>query len=507
MTRRQRGALLIQIAFLLCMCSAHAATRVIATTDRIPLGNWSYDAMISLAADGLVPGYAARVFEGDRLFDRLQMAEAVAVAIDASKSRMLRPSQMALINHLVQDFKPELDRVASGVAESWMEKAAKDQPGGVTFALGYLRAPNQDSTTTESNDQIPHRLSIYSNLSDKAFGMVTAADSEDKFFEQLRHGPTPDKVILQGYDSNFMWSLGRQYQSWGPGYSGSLILSDNSIGFWQGLAAGEADFGKLLGRFKITEFASAFEDDKMLYFFGRRFEKPLSTRWNLGISETALMNKAPNPSILVLPFYLYQHVFGGPGSTTDKSMNTLYATDLTYLSKGGPQYYGELLIDDITAPRMFSVNHFERPRKIGYTLGVYLPKFLPSTVLSTIRAEYIFVDQQTYSATRPEFPELAYIHNGAIIGNPIGPNANALYLRAEHYVTKKWSLIGEYFNQRQSKPGAPIPPQVTTVSLMPAYDITPNKSLALRIAPFRITRPGQPVESGTEYDLSASFAF
>jgi len=503
-----RRALLVLLAVLLLTGSASAGRRIVPSVDHIPLGDWTYDAMISLAADGLVPGCSARVFEGDRLFDRMQMAEALVSVIESSKSELLISSQTALIDHLIQEFRPELGFLNEGIIDDWEHRADKTAVSdGETFLLGYVRPTPTDDSASSGNVTIPFRISGFSSFSQRAFGIATIADREDKFFETARYSTQPDKVILRGYDSNFIWSVGREYQNWGPAYSGSLILSDNSASFWQARGIKEIDLGRLIGRFKITESLSVFEDKgRMLYLFGRRYERPLSERWFLGVSEAAKMNKTPNPAILVLPVYLYQHVLGGPGSSIDESLNALYAADLTYRTENGIEYYGEFLIDDITAPDIFGP-HFERPRKIGYTLGFFLPKLFAGERLSTFRAEYIFTDPQTYEATRAEFPELAYTHDHAIIGHPIGPNAKALFLHGEYYLSDKWSLIGEYFHVRQNRLGEPERPKEDIISLMAAYDIAPDKSIALRVAPFKITCPGEPETNGVNYELRASFAF
>ncbi len=502
MTTHCRYILLLLIASLLFTMPASAGVRTIPSADHIPLGDWTYDAMTSLAAHGLVPGFSARVFLGDRLFDRMEMAEIVAAVVSNADANAPVNSRASLITQLVREFTPDLHAMGSNSAEEWL---ASDQSKPSLLVTGYAKALAQDNNA-DTRLMIPHRISLYNPLSDRSFGMVTFADKGEQFFQQLRNSTVPDKLIIQGYSDDMVWSVGRQYLNWGPAYAGSLILSDNSIGFWQARAAKEIDLGKWFGRFKVTEFASMFDDDKQLYFFGRRYEKPLAKRWHWGISETVLMNKAPNPAILVLPFYGYQAIFGGTGSVTDRSMNTVYATDLQYKAAGGQSYYGELLIDDITAPDFLGAG-FSRPRKTGYTLGLSLPRLTNSKLRSSLRAEYTHIDRRTYEATRPEFPELAYAHNNRIIGHPIGPNAEMIYLRGESYLNDKWSLTGELMDVRQAQAGLPTRTKSDTVSLTVAYDIAAYKSVALRISPFKTTPPGQPSDSGTSYDLSATFAY
>jgi hypothetical protein len=340
-------------------------------------------------------------------------------------------------------------------------------------------------------------LELFSNLSDRTFALAGYASKRPRFFDGNFDSPDPDRVFMRGYGDNFLWSLGREYLNWGPAYSGSLILSDNSAAFLQARGAKEIDFGKFFGRIKITQFASTMRDGgKNLYLFGRRYERPISRRWHLGISETAKTSTTPNPLILAMPFYLYQHIF----NEVDEEFNSLYAADLLYQMKGGNQAYLEFLIDDVTAPRIFG-DRFDRPRKTGWILGYYDPRLFGGRRLSTFRAEYIFVDRLTYEATRPGFPELAYTHNTDIIGHPIGANAKALYLRGEQYLSSRLSLIAEYLNQQQTDPGPPEREQRRVLSLALAYDTSKDDSIGIRIAPFKIAPPGLPSDSGTTFEV------
>lgn len=504
MRKLHRGILLLVLTLLLTILPACAAERSIPTVDHIPLGDWTYDAMISLAADGLVPGYSARVFAGDRLFDRMQMAEAVALTIRASEGKQLNPRQTALINHLVQEFTPELEFLDPGVIDDWANRPDRAEvPAGETFGLGYVRATPADGSETSPVVTIPYRISGFSNLSNRAFGLVTIADREDKFFDTVRSSTEPDKLILRGYDSNFIWSVGREYQSWGPSYVGGLVLSDSSAPFWQGRAVKDIDFGHWIGRFKITEFLDVFQDEgRMLYLFGRRWEKPFSKRLFWGISEAAKMNKAPNPAIIVLPVYLYQHVLGGPGSELDESMNALYGTDLTYRTEGGTEYYGEFVVDDMTTPKTVDPDAVKRPTKTGFLIGVYLPKTLSDGRFSSFRAEYTSIAPLTYAATRIDAPELAYTHDYVIIGSPFGSDSKALYLRGEYYLTEKWSVIGEYLDVRYGSGSTG-----SVLAVTAAYDIAPDKSIALRFAPVRLPGGSAIRFDRTVCELRAMFAF
>lgn len=493
--RTSLGAVALTLVLLLVLdAGSFAGTRSIASTDRLPLGDWTYDAMMSLATDGIVPGLSARVFEGDRRFDRMEMAGVIASII--RNDRPLTSRQRGLVNHLVSEFRPELMEADPETAGRWSGEPA----GREASLLGYYRQLVSDDATAPD---AAYRASGFLNLSGSVFAIVTLAEHEERFFRDPRPGPKLDKTFIGGSGGKLSWLVGRAYANWGPAYSGSLILSDNAPAFWQVRAGTDVDFGKLIGDVKLTQFAATFEDlGQTLYLFGRRYEKRLSARWHLGLSETAKLNTTPNPLILVTPFYLYQHLF----LEEDANINNLAGLDLTYRTPSGMRVYGELVVDDMTAPKIIS-DKYDRPRKAGFTLGLSIPRAFGGKRHSSFDAEYTLIDPLTYGATRPEVPELAYTHDFQTIGSPIGPNSKALYLRGEYSVSDKIDLIGEYLNQRQKDPGPPERGSKRVLSLTMAYDIAPDKSLAIRIAPHRIRLPDSSVDEGTEFELRASFTF
>ncbi len=499
-------AVLILASLLILAVGALAGERSIVSTDRVSPGDWTHDALMSLAADGLVPGMSARTFQGERRFTRLEMAGVVASVVRKAESESPNVRQSSLINHLVAEFGPELAEVAPDVASQWSGLSADLAlpVDGKAFLLGYVRdlAVDQDPASPSPSDGT-YRLSGFLNISDSMFAICTVAEHEDKVFHVLRTTNKYDKAFVRGQSGDVSWLVGRSYQNWSPAYTGSLILSDNGPALWQVRAGADLDFGKLIGEVKVTQFAGMFRDTgQRLYLIGRRYEKPLSNRWHLGVSETAKLNKMPSPLMAVMPFYLYQHLF----LDNDQRINCLVAADLSYRMPSGAMVYGELVVDDITAPRIIG-DSYTRPRKAGVTLGVSVPNVLPGDRYSSFTAEFTQIDKLTYSATRDDVPELAYIHDTLVIGSPIGPNSRAVYLRGEYSVSDRINLIGEYLNQRQKDPGPPERGSRRYLSLMASYDISPSQSLALRIAPYRIVRPDASVSDGTALELRASLAF
>lgn len=500
---KSRVILLMAILVILLSLSMRVMARdmMIASTDRIARGDWTYDAMGKLAADEQIPGYAARVFQGDRLFNRIEMAKVIALVIKSTSGKTLSYTDTILIDKLVSEFRPELKSIDPSALDNWLPDATT-----VAAKKGFVTGQVTALASTHSNTDSDSNVSVsgFLNLSDRAFGMVSAEERRSQFYHINKSDSNPDKVFVKGIDGNFEWSLGREQMNWGPSYVGSLVLSDNIKGIYGARMAKEIDLGSFIGRFKVQQFVGTFKDHgDSLYLVGRRWERPLSHNFHLGVSETAKMNTAPNPLMLTMPLYLYQRIFV---NNVDRKFNALYGIDLTHQSDSGVQVYGEWMVDDISAPKFLLPNSSHVARKTGLTLGFYTPKFIKGDKLSTFRAEYTYVDPKSYSATRTTEPELSFSYSGDIIGSPLGPNTKALYMRSEQYLSGKFSIIAEYLNQKQRN-ATPDVGGKNFVSALFSYDLTPNKSIGFQIAPYTITFPGQPDQKSTLYEVKASYTF
>lgn len=474
-----------------------AGTRRVASADRVSSGDWTYDAMISLSSDGLVPGMASRIFQGDRIFNRLEMAETVAAVIDSVDVDALSGAHRALINKLVEEFRPELAASSNDALNKW-DSLPKDT--SAPMLTGYAQIRSLHDANGDDSVNVPFRVTGIADLNSHIFAAGTIADKNAQFFHKMRETSIPDKLFIKGYDNNFIWTVGSEFMNWGPSYAGSMILADTSKSFAQLKGINEIDLGKWFGRIKITQFASTFgEDGQTMYLFGRRYEKNLTKRLYLGLNETAKASELPNPLFVLMPFYLYQHLFG------DK-VNNLSSLDLLYHSKDGMEIYTDFMIDDMSASKIFQLGRNDWKRKTGFTIGTYFPKVLGSDKLSTFRAEYIQVDPKTYGPTSG-LKDLPYTHGSLLIGHPLGPNVSALYLRGEQYLAPKLSLITEYLNQKQLKNVEPFRGSSSTISAQVSYDFQQDTSLSIRIAPTKTRAPGQDIKSETEYELRVSKSF
>ena len=475
MMRMCKAALLTALMLTVGLAAVGAELNV--STSVLARGDWTYDALSMLAARDHSAGLPSRYFQGDRLLTRVEMAELVA-RIVREHGTALSGAERIAVKGLTLDLRAEL--LAAGMSESELDRAA-DVPESESLPVftGSLRArrvSNDDDDTFSV-----YELTTLAPAGPMSFLTGTYTNEAREFRSDEDPFPRFDKGSYKLLSPKLQLEIGRNYVRWGPGYSGSMILSDNSPAFDMVRFRKDVNFGWVFGRVLIDQFVSSFREfGNRYYVLGRRYEKTLSRQWNLAVSETAKTRETPNPSILVLPFYAYQELF----IDVDPEFNTLYSLDVTYTAGRNAQVYLEGLVDDMTAPRILDRDRFRRPRKIGYLLGAYLPDPLKNG-RSSLRAEYVLVDPRTYTATRTEFPDLEYTRDGLVMGHPIGANGSAVFLRGDYWLCKKAQLIVEYLNRSPRDSGVANAEDFERLDAYLAYDVRPWASLTARYVRLR----------------------
>lgn len=445
-----------------------------ASLSRVPRENWTYDAMIHLAGDGLVPGMTAQRFEGDWLWDREEMAGFVRSAVMAS-GECTSKDDKALLGRLALEFRPEhiwmnacdaltkakpyLDIAALAPAGD-VQLLVRDQPGSI------------DGISTYRGTGI--------GMLSSSWNVVGTLTNERQEFDGSGFS-TLDKAFVRFKTEGWDFQLGKDYEWWGPGYSGAMLLSDNAPSIIYGKVAKDVYFGRHVGYIKITFFTGTFEEGARYYLYGRRFEKRFTRRVDFAVSETAKTgNIRPNPAILVTPsLYTYERLFRNQHDT-EAEFNDLVSFDLTY--KLSPRFLGyvDMVVDDMQAPNgLYTGTSWHRPRKQGYLLGAYWPDVLGDG-RSRFRAEYILIDPGTYGATREDHPDLAYTYHGRVFGHPLGPNSKAVFLRADRTFANHWTGLVEYLARTPKSSSGPNPFNTERLNLLVVRDLTPRASLTAR---------------------------
>ena len=150
------------------------------------------------------------------------------------------------------------------------------------FYLDALACTDYDWASNIQEEKIPFQAQIkqaYINLNLPSFEI--AISNNVSFL--------PDNIGI----SDFSLQVGRDYMRWGPGYQGSLTLSDNSPAFDMFKYSGNIDLndsGESMAKINFTKFFSLLDtlDEQNRYFSGQRLEYKARLSLSGGIYWTFL---------------------------------------------------------------------------------------------------------------------------------------------------------------------------------------------------------------------------
>jgi hypothetical protein len=448
--------------------------------------DWAYPALSTLAEHHLLPGVDTREFHGDQQLTRAEIRRLITEAIETAKALSQNPfaSQNSLTNN-ADSARPSADRPVAApklrpgdarllqhLAQSYQVMFDLPDPGnGIAFShYSRYRVASGDEPTFSSDSAYEGMLSLGKN----EYAVVSLSKARREWYGD-RSYPWLNEAFFHTRWLGADWEIGNRALRWGPGYSGSLTLSDvtPSLPMIRGQIGWS--LGKL-GYWKVDQFVSRFsESGDAKYLIGRRIAHPINRNLTLGLSETAKSDKAPNPSILFLPLLAYQRVF----EKDTNVINVMDSLDLHYRN-GAAEVYGELFIDDLTAPAGFR-SAGKVPRKVGYLVG-WRRANLFGAKGPDLRVEYARTDQNTYLHRNPP---VSYYDDGFPLGHPMGPNAKSLLVRADRRLSPRVEVMGAVQFLSQTKTPPPDSAKGTAATFGISYDFRNDRSVTLKVSPGR----------------------
>jgi hypothetical protein len=270
----------------------------------------------------------------------------------------------------------------------------------------------------------------------------------------------PVLASLDGFEiPAITWQIGRDEIYWGPGYSGSLILSNNTKSLDMISYSGNFDLDQMVGNWgkvHFTKFFSFLDEDRLL--FGQRFEYSPDTTWRIGLSETAIaaadcgilyFNPVPFP----LVNYLTQQIYSNFPDMSKKENNINYniGLDLQYQLDNGTILYGEIMFDDF----IFYQQANPYPGRYGLTLGSHIPNIIKNDQTDLV-IEYTRINNYVYFP-REEWQN--YLYRDEYLGHPLGPDADQVTIGIHHQVNEDTRLELAYIVERhgEGQYGIPLP--------------------------------------------------
>ena len=118
----------------------------------VPADSWAYDAVSTLAADGVIDGYPDGTYQGQNTMTRYEMAQIVARAMAKTD---LEKADKALVDKLAAEFAEELDNLGVRVAD--LEKKSDNVKWGGELRYRYYDE-NHDAKADETYNKVLFRL-------------------------------------------------------------------------------------------------------------------------------------------------------------------------------------------------------------------------------------------------------------------------------------------------------------------------------------------------------------
>ncbi|GBC96029.1 hypothetical protein HRbin16_01829 [bacterium HR16] len=302
--------------------------------------------------------------------------------------------------------------------------------------------------TGEEAPRLAWRLSGIYSLTSHA-DMVFSLDTTRSLFEQRPIMPWAYMLQLRVHTSLGEWRVGQAPLRWGGGYSGAMLLSDTPPPMLHVDYRQPWHLGRWLGTWRYEQMVALFDEDgSRRYVMARRLSRALSPRWQISLAEAFKANKLPaGLSALVLPFYLYQHLFTWRlYDGNDQWFN--YMADVQVQYRFAQQrLYVDLLLDDLQAPRWLTRFRYTTPRKSGVLVGYHTPLSDGGQLVVEVAHTDGDPGGGVYNF---KISENRWQYRDAVLGHPVGTNRDMLYLRLDLPLARRGYLAVEHINTRMA---------------------------------------------------------
>ncbi len=227
-----------------------------------------------------------------------------------------------------------------------------------------------------------------------------------------------DRFYIAARTRYFEAQAGRDRLRWGPGRTGTLLLSDSAPAYTL-LYVGKT-FGRSL---KLSTVTAILDSEAGKYMAGHRVEIAPARWLNLGVSETAVYHASqvePLYAVSLVPFTLVERLLhrdtGTSGPEDPVRNNVLVAADASLRPARGLAIYGELMLDDL------SEETSERPTRLAYQAGTSLSRPMGQRNLNLL-VELTRVWNYTYSVDYSQYFDRDHSHQGLPLGYYLGPDS------------------------------------------------------------------------------------
>ncbi len=483
----------------------------------IPLHHWTYEAIDRLVTMGLID-HAMIV---TRPYSRKQAAQYVARALQQTSDH---PESLddqeevvgPLLERLVGEFRPELTAVgavapALGAKSSWLRYGGHVQLEADAFSVGhggvrlrenrggeYYANGEQVQTDFRGWFELGEHLSLVAQpkyITDPhVLGQGATNNVHNAYMKELMAKFTLANVSLE---------VGRGTQWWGPGYHGTLLLSDQAFPMDMIKLGSEGPFQlpwvfRDLGQWKINSFLTQLDRDRdfpRAKVFGLRITYLPASWLELGVTRMTQFDGRGHPQSFpgaVIHAYTNPPNELGPNKVKEQAMFDFTAriphVDYLIPFPAGLQTYGEIGSTD-------KWSQFPLPSRAAVLGGIYIPQLFRGDS-TDLRLEYADTDLTRRKTGIPNvwyndfFYQSGMRYRGFPLGHWVGTDGIDYFLRATRHMAEEWQL-GVNLDYSERGKSNPVYEKKREAAVDLTWKWSQHYSITFAYTYQRIQNPGQ----------------
>ena len=160
----------------------------------VPADSWAYDAVTTLAADGVIDGYPDGTYKGQNTMTRYEMAQIVARAMAKTD---LEKADKALVDKLAAEFAEELDNLGVRVAD--LEKKSDNVKFGGELRYRYYDIDRDSKAGDETHNKVLFRLEPKAYIGNSGWTANARIDYEmDLSSDEDENDVEVDRAYVEG---------------------------------------------------------------------------------------------------------------------------------------------------------------------------------------------------------------------------------------------------------------------------------------------------------------------
>ena len=247
----------------------------------VPADSWAYDAVTTLANDGVIDGFPDGTFQGQKTMTRYEMAQITARAMAKTD---LQKADKALVDKLAAEFAEELDNLGVRVAD--LEKKSDNVKFGGKLRYRYYNAKH-DIGADEKQNHVLFRLEPKAYIGNSGWTANTRLDYEmDLSSDSNNDGVVVDRAYVEGPLFGATVTAGRTPVFTAQG----LLFDDNLSGATVTFGSDKFQTSLAAGRYNKDHNDADSKDarDITAEYYGVQFDYNATNKLALNAGYTAL---------------------------------------------------------------------------------------------------------------------------------------------------------------------------------------------------------------------------